>query len=322
MIRVCPPYAEFDEISSLPDEFYLQDHCGGFDEHGNNHLLDKLHHHALAQGKQFTITLGQIPSPALRERYKNLNLKARFFHQYNAIWKPFEAYNVHPEINYKNFVCSFNGSPHVGRKLLVAALKRKNWFDPAYSSKNMIFTGNQLLGHISDYVRIDGHLPYLIHSENDEEFYNTVYSFGHVQYDHGANIYNLEQKITESFIHIVSECLPTSYYPFVSEKFLYSVVTRGLFLCNAPLEWHSHVQEYYGFKKYTKLFDYRFDSIQNPVERMLALINEVSKFSTLSSDDWRDLYLLEQDTIEFNYDHYFSRSYIKTLANYVEDSVQ
>ena len=61
------------------------------------------------------------------------------------------------------------------------------------------------------------------------------------------------------------------------------------------------------------MFDYRFDAIQNPVERLVELMTMISKFSVLSSDDWKDLYLLEQDTIEYNYDHYFSKDYLVAL---------
>jgi len=42
----------------------------------------------------------------------------------------------------------------------------------------------------------------------------------------------------------------------------------------------------------------------------------ISKFKSLSSDDWRDLYLIELDTIEYNYDHYFSGNYLKFLEKY------
>jgi hypothetical protein len=80
--------------------------------------------------------------------------------------------------------------------------------------------------------------------------------------------------------------------------------------------WHTHLEKFYGFKKYTKLFDYRFDLIQNPVERLVELMTMISKFSTLSLDEWQDLYLLEQDAIEYNYDHYHSRAYQRCLSQY------
>ena len=147
-------------------------------------------------------------------------------------------------------------------------------------------------------------------------FFQSVNSFGHVQYNHKQNIYNLESKLTQSFLHIVSETMATSYYPFVTEKFLYSIVTRGLFLAYAQPGWHSHLEKYFGFRRYTKLFDYHFDTIKNPIKRLVELMSMISKFSNLSIADWHDLYLIEQDTIEYNYEHYFSGNYLKILELY------
>jgi len=137
-----------------------------------------------------------------------------------------------------------------------------------------------------------------------------------VRYDHASNIYNLEDKLTQSFIHIVSETMATSYYPYVTEKSLYSIVTRGLFLAYAQPQWHAHLSTYYGFKQYNKIFDYSFDEIKNPVKRLIRLMEMISKFAHLSVDDWVDLYQMEMDAIEYNYDHYFSKRYIECLNNY------
>jgi hypothetical protein len=114
-------------------------------------------------------------------------------------------------------------------------------------------------------------------------------------------------------LQIVSETIATSYVPFITEKFLYSIVTRGLFLSYAQPNWHAYIEKYYGFKLYTRLFNYQFDSIQNPVERLVELTTMVSKFNKLSPAEWHDLYLLEQDAIEYNYEHYFSQNYLKCL---------
>ena len=50
--------------------------------------------------------------------------------------------------------------------------------------------------------------------------------------------------------------------------------------------------------------------------RTLAIESEYivdQQISSLSSADWHDLYQLESDTIEHNYDHYFSGTYLKSL---------
>lgn len=317
MMVIFHPYYETNVIDQLPDSFTLIDHCGGFDKNQSNSILDSIQNYAIANNKQFSIKLVQILEPAVVQKYKHLNLKFTFEHQYKRLWKLLNNYTVHPDINYKNFICSFNGTDHVSRKLLVAILERFGYFTTSYCSKNFVFTKDRLDGHITDYVSDqDNFYRKFFIADNSDVFFNKINSFGHVQYDHKRNIYNLEHKLTKSFLHIVSETMATSSVPFVTEKFLYSIITRGLFLSYAQPGWHSHIEKYYGFKLYTKLFDYHFDSIQNPVERLVELMCMISKFSTLSVDDWRDLYLLEQDTIEYNYDHYFSQDYLNCLSQY------
>jgi hypothetical protein len=319
-----PPYDK-NEIDSLihhaiaGTEVVLFDHLGGFDANLTNCLLVTLTN----QIEKLSVSLPvnffycQILDDVVKNNYSNLNIEFDFREQHRVLWVPFASYNQHPDINYRNFICSFNGSDHISRKLLVAILEKFGYFTTNYCSKNFVFTKDKLDGHITDYVGDqDNFYRKFFIADNSDVFFNKVNSFGHTQYDHKQNIYNLESKITQSFLHIVSETMATSYVPFVTEKFLYSIVTRGLFLSYAQPGWHDHVEKYYGFKKYTKLFDYRFDAIQNPIERLVELMTMISKFAKLSTVDWHDLYQLEADTIEYNYDHYFSEKYLNCLKKY------
>ena len=312
------PYTNLLDWQSqpLPDSFVLQDHIFGHSPDMTNSVLDHLNTVAGKQGKKLQLDYHSILDHTVTSHYPNLqiNFDADFQNRINLA--EFIDYNVHPDINFKNFVCSFNGSPHVSRKLLVSIIKKLGWFAPEYCSKNFQFTLNNIDGHLNDVLSSDRQRFYSKFFLTSNKFGQQKYSFGHVRYNHSTNIYNLENKLTESFLHVVSETLATSYYPFVTEKFLYSIVTRGLFLAYAQPGWHSHVEKYYGFKRYTKLFDYRFDAIQNPVERLVELITMVSKFSQLTPAEWKDLYLLQQYEIEYNYDHYFSGDYLKHLKKY------
>jgi hypothetical protein len=312
------PYTELLTWNqSLPDSLILQDHLCGFCQNGSNAILDNLDNLALTQEKTLSISYHEILNDTIKLQYPNLKIKFDPDFQDQSNLNAFHKYNIHPEINFKNFVCSFNGTDHVSRKLLVAVLERFGYFTNTYCSKNFVFTRDKLDGHLQDFVadRTQFYYKFFIADDSDI-FFDTVNSFGHVQYEHALNIYNLEHKLTQSFLHIVSESLATSYVPFVSEKFLYSIVTRGLFLSFAQPGWHAHLEKYYGFKLYSKLFDYQFDSIQNPVERLVELITMISKFSVFLPNEWQEFYELEKDNIEYNYDHYFSQDYLKCLAKY------
>ena len=310
-VIISPPY---NNIVLSKDKTSCVDHLGGFDISLNCTVLDYLNKSATSAVTPSTVETEYIFTDSVKTKYNNLNLKCNVdLWTHNNFIKNFSNYNVHPTINYKNFICSFNGCPHVGRKLLVSILQKFGYFHKDYSSKNFKYNIETLDGHVKNYVdNVNFYRKFFI-SADSKMFFQSINSFGHVQYNHEQNIYNLESQLTKSFLHIVSETMATSYYPFVTEKFLYSVVTRGLFLAYAQPGWHSHLEKYYGFKLYTKLFDYRFDDIQNPIERLVELITMISKFSCLSPAEWTNLYEIEHDTIEYNYDHYFSDGYLKKL---------
>jgi hypothetical protein len=289
----------------------VQDHLGGFDSGNQNLLLDQINKFACDQRRKITVHTSYILEPSVAKHYDWLEFKLIIF----SGWKQFQNYHTHPVLNFQNFVCSFNGTSHVSRKLLVSILKKFNYFNEQYCSKNFSLSPDVLDGHIHNYVDLRSDF-YNKFFSFDTDFLESVYSFKYVRYDHKQNIYNLENKLTQNFLHIVSETMATSFVPLITEKFLYSVVTRGLFLSYAQPGWHSHLETYFGFQRYTKLFDYRFDTITNPVERLVELMCMISKFSMLTPDEWNDLYLLEQDTIEYNYDHYFSGDYLKRLQQH------
>ena len=291
----------------------IHDHLGGFDKNLESDALNCAVQFAKEKNIS-TIVTGYVFSDYFSRRY-GINFNYRQDLVGGNGWEELTAYTRQPGINYKNFICSFNGSNHVSRQLLSSILKNQGYFDPYYSSKNFTGSNDKIIGHLNNLDLTEDEIElYDKFFKNTDEFNDTVYSFGHVRFDHGNNIYNLESKLTQSFVHIVSETMATSYYPFVTEKFLYSIVTRGLFVAYAQPGWHTYIEKYYGFKLYDKIFDYSFDSIQNPVKRLIKLMEMISKFSKLSIDDWRDLYfVLEKDTIEYNYNHFFSGDYLIKL---------
>jgi hypothetical protein len=321
IVRISPPYLELDYPDCLPNKFYIGDHLGGFDQHKNCQLYEKLNSYAENNDCNYELLIDQHYSNDIKTKYSKLKFvySHECFKKYNSVNDQFINYRIHPALTHKNFICSFNGSEHVSRKLLVAALNQWHWFNLKTCSKNFCFSEDQIDGYLNDFLGVEQHQFYkhFFIGNTSQNFFQLINNFDYDRYNHTNNIYTLESKLTESFLHVVSETMATSYYPFVTEKFLYSVVTRGLFLAYAQPGWHAHLEKYYGFKRYDKLFDYHFDTIQNPIERLVELMSMISKFSILSTDNWQTLYDIEKDTIEYNYDHYFSQNYLKSLETSV-----
>lgn len=298
-----------------PNHYRLIDHAGGFDSQYRNHSLESIK-------EQKCIVFTEYEHLSHDSVYKNIKFVFDFKIKKSLLEK-LNHYNVHPEINYKNFICSFNGTAHVSRKFLTAILHRYGWFDTRYSTKIFVCRQDELDGHIHDYCDHDQSRFYrkFFISDTSEDFLQMANSFHYDRTNHNRSIEILATKLTQSFLHVVSESMATNYKPIVTEKFLYSIVTRGLFLAYAQPGWHHNLEHYYGFKKYNKIFDYQFDSLINPVHRLVQMMSMISKFSYLSDLDRSDLYLMEKDTIEYNYDHYFSNRYLSHLKTCYDDGL-
>lgn len=301
----------FKLLDNLEDTIELPDHLGGFDADLNNTILSAINNQASQKNQTHTVIITFPLDPDVKAQYPTLNFQ---YHIPKHLFCAFDTYNIHPPINFKNFICSFNRAPHVGRQLLVAILHKFNWFNPNYCSKHFSFDASTLDGHIETYTgtRYNLYNKFFLARE-DDNFFQYTNNFEFSKIPQSQNIYKLDSRLTESFVHLVSETMATSYYPLITEKFLYSVITRGLFLTYGQPGWYAHLEKYFGFKRYDKLFDYRFDSIQNPVTRLVELMTMLGKFSHLSQEEWNELYLIESDTIEYNYDHYFSGNYLNKL---------
>jgi HD-GYP domain-containing protein (c-di-GMP phosphodiesterase class II) len=317
MKHISFPYTQFDNLVQMPTAFTICDHINGFNLSKTNNFFKNLNDYGKLKNIKYDIIYHNVLEHDIKSLYSHLNIKFSSELQNRLNLNKFLSYNIHPTINYKNFICSFNGSAHVSRKLLVSILQKFKYFNTEYCSKNFSYTPDILDGHLTENVadRDNFYRKFFI-ADDSKDFFQSIYTFDYTRFEHEKNIYNLKNRLTESFLHVVSETMATSYVPFVTEKFLYSVVTRGLFLAYAQPGWHDHVETYYGFRRYIKLFDYKFDTIQNPVERLVELMTMVGKFSKLSPAEWHDLYLIEQDTIKYNYDHYFSGNYLTQLKQY------
>jgi len=284
----------------------LQDHIGGFSNDLGNPFFALLDSHNYSGN---VLIEYQITSD-LKKRWSELNLVYDVDAKESIIFSKLKNHNIHPPIDYSNFLCTFNGSAHVSRQLLASVLHKVGLFDVNYCSKNFRTTYGDVESHLRNYNLTDSEVRlYRKFISSDLEFNNNVFTFDYSRFEHTSNIQVLEKQITSSFVHVVSETMADSYYPFVTEKFLYSVVTRGLFVAFAQHGWHSHLEEFYGFKKYDKIFDYAFDDIANPIKRLITMIEMIIKFKSMTTDELMDLYHMEQDTIEYNYDLYFSGNY-------------
>jgi hypothetical protein len=294
------------------DPITVIDHLDGFSIDAKSSVLAEIN---LQTNECRTVHCEYIPNTEIKNNYSKLEIKFDI----NTWFQENNISGIQPKLdhnkNITKFLCSFNNSGHIGRILLTSALNSYGYFDPETCSKNFVYRPDKILSSLHEEVRQQDQCYKMFFFQNNvEEFSSAKFIFGMPPgRDHGQNQEFLSPRIDKSFLHLVSETMATSYYPFVTEKFFYSVAAGNLFLAYAQPDWHDHVTHWFGFRQYNKIFDYYFDSIKNPVMRLITLMDMISKFSKLSLCEWNELYKIEQETIDYNYEHFASGRYLVHL---------
>jgi hypothetical protein len=308
----------------------LQDHFGGFDSDYNNWLLDTF--------EPGTIIFTEYLLPDhVKSKYSFLNIvfDADLMIRKNYFQK-FVRYATNNTLDHKlqldrtNFLSSFNMRKYPERQQLVAWLYELGWFNDECCSKYFVI--DQDLDDVKSlYSKYIGHDYGCLQKKIlRQQFYRKVVQFdNHAQYSdddpphssHSDNLITLESKNKKSFVNLVSETQPGNYIPFPTEKFLYPVVHKTLWIAHASPGYHKFLNNYLGFRMH-QCFDYEFDQELDPVDRIGKITQMLKIFSSMTQDEWHSIYQQEKDTIEFNFEHVASGEFIKHLQQFDQVSTK
>ena len=319
VVKLRPLY--YDNIVLDGTSVMLCDHLLGFDQDGNNSVLQKLSD--LSNDRKILVSYHQILPGHVLRKYPNLDIRFNASQQIRMNFEFFDNIEITSNFTPSNFLMTLLAHRYQARHLLCAALDKAGWLNLNYSCKNFGFDINDLDGYIKNNVTVDEEPYYFsrLIDQDRRQFYLDCQhdeSFRVAPYDviHQNRIFDLLPKIEKCFLQLVSETIPNSYVPFITEKVLYSIVTKSLFLGYAQPLWHNSLKNNYGFKMYEDIFDYSFDAVLNPVKRLDTLLNTIQPYSNMTPDEWMDIYKLTKDTREFNKHHFLSGDCYKTIQKF------
>jgi len=260
------------------DSIQVRDHLNGFDSNYRNLIFDML---------TGTVYTEYLVDDKVLNNYPKLDIKfdSELMIRNNFLLKHAVLATQPPPKQIKHFLCSFNRSFHRSRKLLVDRLLHEGWFDVNYCS----------CGFAETKIGFD-------------EPNNWTGCNIEVQRNYAA----LNPLIQDCFVQIVGETVGESYVPFPTEKFLFPVANKALWVAYAQPGWYDWVEKHMGFQKFD-CFDYSFDSILDPQQRLDALINMLKPFQ---SADWASIYKQQKHTLEYNFELLTSRTFIKNLRKF------
>ena len=303
---MCPIFLDENMLvaSSLDKKILVyKDNLGGFDRQYTNLLFDDIKHNA-------TVYTQHIFDDKVRNNYPHLDFK---YYGQDPAWDKFQAFRVDQSLTntFENFLCCFNGHGHVGRQFATALLYKFNLWNNEYCSKNFEYSIDTLDGNISASMTNDQNARFyskffLGHDQKTKTFYQTANGWDYIGKtgSHKNHFPILSKKLKSSFVKLVTETCCESYYPWPTEKILYPIVCDTLWLAYAPPKYYEHLEKFFKIKKYDRIFDYSFDDIYNPVERIFAIVSQLHSFKYLNKFDWHDLWLMEEDTIAYNKEIY------------------
>jgi len=109
-------------------------------------------------------------------------------------------------------------------------------------------------------------------------------------------------------IEVVLETLFDDRRWHLTEKTLRPIACGQPFILAATAGSLGYLQRY-GFKTFSGLIDETYNTITNPVERLTAIINEMSRISKLTADQKQLLYNKLNKIAKFNQQHFFSDAF-------------
>ncbi len=230
---------------------------------------------------------------------KTNNLKSVFgkciYRPYTLLQRSLECHNLNltqPNLSFKpkHFIC-LNAVARPHRFEMVNLLYENDW---------------QHKGHISWLRRHKD----VIYPVQDNHYFNQEtlqLDFDREEINIGGGGIHSNQLLCppqyrESCFDIVNETIVSDNYLFITDKTWKPILQKTPFIIHGSKNSHKHLEEYFGIKPYTDLFDYKFDTLDynerftsikdDNLERLLNMdINELNEI--VNSDKMQEL-------LEFN----------------------
>lgn len=308
-----PPYLEEGPLLFFYDQEPI---LGDF----NHELFDVVNNHL---GPHVLISTEKDSDPlnAILEKYKWKSVY--YFHHAFAAHDWFRGYRYdarllapHKREIKKKFI-SFNritSGLRAYRSLLIAELKDRNILDQGYVSYNDECTEG------GDYKENLQHLVErrLITQVKANTASSTISGLNfplRIDYqdqkfipNHSFILSAIEQT-QESFCYLVTETCFWERKKHLTEKIFKPIVSRMPFVLVGPAHNLKYLREY-GFKTFSPWIDESYDDIEDPIERLHAIGETMSKICNLTESELYKMLQEMSPILEHNYNRFYSNEFL------------
>jgi hypothetical protein len=115
-------------------------------------------------------------------------------------------------------------------------------------------------------------------------------------------------------IEVVLETLFDDSRLHLTEKSLRPIACKQPFILAATHGSLEYLRSY-GFKTFDNIIDESYDLIQNPAQRLSAIISTMKKISEWTEDEYKDNMVHLQQIAEYNHRHFFSKDFFNMIID-------
>jgi len=204
------------------------------------------------------------------------------------------------------------GGARAYRSFLIAELARNNILDQGYVSySNVCPEHGHYESHIlatvgerkvsADYVirarYVLDRINYPLRIDNDGDIPNGSQTLGPIT------------ALMESFLHVVTETCYWHDKTHLTEKIFKPIVARQPFVLLGCVNNLKYLRSY-GFKTFDAWWDEGYDSIEDPILRLQAVVKIINDICAMSNEDLTAMLRAMQHVLDYNYNRFYSKEFI------------
>lgn len=128
-------------------------------------------------------------------------------------------------------------------------------------------------------------------------------------------------ELMESFLHVVTETCFWDDRTHLTEKIFKPIVAKQPFVLLGCTKNLAYLKSY-GFKTFDSWWDESYDEIEDPVQRIQAVVKIIKDICNTPNDELERMLQGMNHVLEHNYDLFYSKDFIDNVWNEMTASLQ
>lgn len=128
-------------------------------------------------------------------------------------------------------------------------------------------------------------------------------------------------QMMESFLHVVTETCFWETKEHLTEKIFKPIVAKQPFVLLGCAHNLAYLKSY-GFKTFDSWWSERYDTLEDPLVRIKAVVRIIEKICSMSNEELEAMLKDMQEVLDHNYNLFFSREFVDSTWNELETNLR